>query len=220
MSEIVLSSRNAKKVAELQAILGDFGVRVRPVSDFPGMGDIEETGATFHDNAALKAETVGDVTGLPTIADDSGLIVDAIAPLPGVHSARFAELYGATRTVGSTDPVVRNNALLQWLLRDVPLERRTARFVCVIAVAIPGEPTRFFEGTCRGRILDEPRGGTGFGYDPYFLSDDLGRTFAEVPGPEKHAVSHRGRALAAMIDGMRAWFDVHRANVARRCAGI
>lgn len=210
MSELVLASRNAKKVAELQAILGEYGIRVRPVADFPEVGEIEETGSTFRENAALKAETVCAATRLPAIADDSGLIADAIAPLPGIHSARFAELYGADVSLPEGPADRRNNALLQYRLRGVVADRRTARYVCVIAVAVPGEATRFFEGACQGRIVETPRGDAGFGYDPYFLSDDLGRTFAEVPGQEKHAVSHRGRALAAMLDGMRGWLDAHR----------
>ena len=211
MRDIVLSSRNAKKVAELQAILREFGVHVRPVGDFPGIGDISETGATFHENAALKAETVRDATGLPTIADDSGLIVDAMSPLPGVHSARFAELYGADTPLRAESADARNNELLQLRLTDVPEARRTARYCCVIAVAVPGMATRFFEGECRGIMLPAARGAAGFGYDPYFLSNELGRTFAEVPGEAKHAVSHRGRALEAMMRGMQEWF-------ATRCA--
>lgn len=210
MPHLVLSSRNVKKIAELQAILDRFGVTVQPVTDFPEIGDIEETGTTFHENAALKAETVRDATGLPAIADDSGLIVDAIAPLPGIHSARFAEEYGRDAVLTETEQNSRNNELLQIMLQTIPDEQRTAYYMGVIAVAIPGEATRFFEGTCRGRILNSPRGTVGFGYDPYFLSDDLGRTFAEVPGDEKHAVSHRGRALTAMLEGMKDWFARYR----------
>lgn len=206
MSDLVLASRNAKKVAELADILDGLGVRVVPVSEFPDAPDPEETEDTFAGNAALKAEAVRDAVGLPAIADDSGLVVDALDGMPGVHSARFAALYAdeterAELPDGSADE--RNNALLLRRMEGVPDERRAARYVCVIALAAPDRETVFFEGSCEGRLLRAPRGTGGFGYDPLVESVDLERSFAEAAPEEKARVSHRGAALRAFADALR-----------------
>jgi XTP/dITP diphosphohydrolase len=164
-------------------------VTVRSAAEIPGAPEVEETGATFAANAALKAEAVRDAAALPALADDSGLCVDALAGAPGVRSARFA---------GEAATDAQNNALLLERLQAVPEAERTARFVCVLALAVPGRETQFVEGTAEGRILRTPRGAGGFGYDPLFFSPELGQTFAEAPAEQKHRVSHRGRALAAL----------------------
>jgi XTP/dITP diphosphohydrolase len=188
----VVASRNRKKAAELTELLVPFGVEARTLADFPGAPEVEETGASFAENARLKAESAARATGLPALADDSGLCVDALDGAPGVYSARYAG-------EGADDRA--NNAKLLRALADTPPEKRGAAFRCAAALARPGSPTALFEGETRGVILSAPRGEGGFGYDPLFLSDDLGVTFAEAPSADKHSVSHRGRALAAL----RAW---------------
>ncbi len=188
---LVLASRNQKKCAELAELLAPRGLEIVPLTAFPDIGDIEENGDTFAENARLKAETVRDATGLPALADDSGLCVDALDGAPGVRSARFA---------GPDASDADNNRLLLERLAGVPEERRAARFVCVIAWAKPGRPTCLFRGETRGRILREPRGENGFGYDPLFLADDLGTTFALATAAQKHRVSHRGRALREWLE--------------------
>lgn len=186
---LVLASRNAKKRQELETILAPLGLAVEPVDAFAQAPEVAETGATFAENAALKSESVCRALGRPALADDSGLCVDALDGAPGVYSARFAG-------DGADDGA--NNARLLETLRGVPAEARTARFVCVIALSGPGWETEHFRGTVEGVILEAPRGAAGFGYDPLFFCPALGKTFAEANAEEKHAVSHRGKALAAL----------------------
>lgn len=183
---IVLASRNKHKIGELRAILQPLGIELKSALDFPELAEVEETGATFEENAALKAEAVCKALGLPALADDSGLMVDALGGEPGVRSAR----YSGAQATDST-----NNALLLQKLADTPDAARTARFVCVLAFSAPGEITHFYRGETFGIMLRAPRGENGFGYDPLFLSDDLAKTFAEAPAEEKNRISHRGRAL-------------------------
>ncbi len=190
---IVLASRNPGKATELRTLLEPIGVEVVSLDAVPDAPEVEETGATFEANARLKAEAARDASGLPALADDSGLEVEALDGAPGVRSARFS---------GAEANAAANNAELLRRLADVPESGRGARFVCVLAFAPPGEPVRVFRGETRGRILSAPRGSGGFGYDPLFLSDDLDITFAEAPVERKHAVSHRGRALESFL----AWF--------------
>ncbi len=185
---LVLASNNAKKTAELLAILEPLGITLRTLRDFPAMPEPEETGATLQDNAIIKAEAARDRTGLPSLADDTGLLVDALGGEPGVRSARYA---------GDDADDAANNRLLLERLAPVPEDKRTARFVTVLALAVPGEATVCFKGAASGVILPAARGENGFGYDPLFLSDDLGVTFAEAGADAKNAVSHRGRALQA-----------------------
>ncbi len=186
MRELVLATRNTHKLAEARAILADAGVGVRGLEEFDDVPEVVEDRDTFEGNAAKKAEEVSRATGLATLADDSGLVVDALGGAPGVLSARSA---------GQDGDNAANNAKLLTEMAEVDDSGRAARFVCVIALAREGRPTRLFRGETSGRIAREQEGRGGFGYDPLFVSDDLGVTFAEAGGPEKNAVSHRGRAL-------------------------
>jgi XTP/dITP diphosphohydrolase len=186
METLVLASRNGKKLIELRERLKDLGITVQSVENFPRAPEVEETGATFRENAALKAEAIRDATGLPALADDSGICVDALDGAPGVRSARFA---------GERASDEQNNRLLLEKLADVPDGERTGRFACCLALAAPGEETIYFDGTVEGTILHKPRGEEGFGYDPVFYSPELGKAFAEGTRDEKNEVSHRGRAL-------------------------
>lgn len=190
----VLASHNVKKSAELRAILTPLGFSLLSLADFPGALEPEETGRTFEENAVIKATAAARFTGLPAIADDSGLAVDALNGEPGVRSARFSGEH-------ATD--AENNALLLEKVAGLPPDERTARFVSAVAVYFPGGETRTYRGETCGRILSEARGEGGFGYDPLFLSDDLGVTFAEAGAEEKNRVSHRGRALAKLVADLR-----------------
>lgn len=186
LNELVLATRNPGKVREMVTLLADLGVTVRSLSDVPGAPEVEEDGRTFAENAVKKAETIARFTGLPALADDSGLEVDALGGAPGVFSARYAG-------EGASDAA--NNAKLLAALAGVPPERRTARYRCVLALAVPGMPTVTVEGVCEGRIAEQPRGSGGFGYDPLFYLPHKGKTMAELAPEEKNAISHRGQAL-------------------------
>ena len=195
--KLLIASRNSKKCREIEELLALRGIEAVSLSSFPHAPEVSETGATFEENAAIKARAARDVSGMWTLADDSGLCVDALGGEPGVRSARYAG-------EGASDE--DNNCLLLARLQNVPDERRSARFVCVIALALPPCPAErlgadilFFRGEAHGYILRQPRGCNGFGYDPLFLSADLGIAFAEATAAEKHRVSHRGRALAAFL---------------------
>ncbi|MBN1257403.1 MAG: XTP/dITP diphosphatase [Planctomycetes bacterium] len=188
MTELMLASRNRKKRGELEAILSGSGIRVRSLEEFPEVAEVEEIGRTFAENAVLKAEAVAQATGLPTLADDSGLCVEALGGEPGVRSARYA---------GEPANSAANNVLLLKKLAEVPTGEREAHFACVLALAIPGKATIIFAGRCDGDILFELRGENGFGYDPLFYSKELGKSFAEAEPEEKNRVSHRARALLA-----------------------
>lgn len=190
----VLASHNVKKSAELRAILAPLGFSLVSLADFPGAPEPEETGGTFEENAVIKATAAAGFTGLPAIADDSGLAVDALNGEPGVRSARFA---------GEHANDAENNGLLLEKMAGLPPEERTARFVSAVALHFPGGETRTYRGETCGRILAEERGEGGFGYDPLFLSDDLGVTFAEAGAEEKNRVSHRGRAIAKLVAELR-----------------
>ena len=198
MSRVLLATRNAKKLAELQRILTEVQVLgLNDVRDFP---EEPETGATFEENASAKAEQAARETGEISLADDSGLAVDALNGMPGVLSARWSGSHG-------NDPA--NTALLLAQLADVPDERRGAAFVCALALAVPGGDVQVVRGEWRGRIVREALGSNGFGYDPVFVpaeSDDAGdgRTSAELSSAEKDALSHRGRALRAMLPELTA----------------
>ena len=183
----VLASGNPGKLREIQAVLAPSGLEVMPQSAF-GLDTAEETGATFVENALLKARHAATETGLAAIADDSGLVVEALAGQPGIRSARFAG-----PDAGDRD----NIAKLLRLLADTPEEKRGARFYCVIvALLSPDDPAPVIgTGAWPGVIVREPRGDSGFGYDPVFLDPELGATAAELPPDVKNRVSHRGRAL-------------------------
>lgn len=188
MRRFVLASHNVKKTAELRAILAPLSIELLNLADFPGAPEPEEDGDTFEANALIKAKSALAFTGMAALADDSGLMVDALAGRPGVYSARFA---------GEKAGDAANNALLLDKLSGVPPERRGAKFVSVVVLAIPGREAKVFRGETHGIIVDEPRGINGFGYDPLFLSTDLGVTFAEATSDAKNRISHRARALAA-----------------------
>lgn len=183
---VVLGTRNAHKVDELRALLEGLPLEILSLSDFPDVPEVMEDGATLDDNAVKKATTVAAHTGLPSLADDTGLEVEALGGAPGVRSARYS---------GEDANTARNNEKLLSDLNGVPRERRSAAFRCVVALAIPGGGVSTVEGVTRGVILEEPRGEGGFGYDPLFLPDGHDRTYAEMTAVEKNAVSHRGKAI-------------------------
>ncbi len=194
---VVLATRNKGKLAELEALLGSFGVAVLGLEAFPDIGEIEETGATFAENARLKARTVAGATGLVALADDSGLAVDKLSGAPGVYSARYS---------GQDATDATNNAKLLATLADVPEDRRGCRFISVVAAHAPNGAEILAEGRWEGRVLDAPRGQGGFGYDPLFLDLELGRSAAELSPREKNARSHRGQALRALLQDWPAFW--------------
>jgi len=199
MRTLVVASRNPKKVQELQRLLEGLPYLVQSLAAYPGMPEVVEDGATFQENARLKALAAASYTGELAIADDSGLEVDALGGEPGVLSARYS---------GVDDPQARdvaNNALLLERLAGVPHARRTARFVCAVAVADPTGVLWEGAGYVEGRIATEERGPKdAFGYDPIFLPEGSDRTFAEMTAEEKDAISHRGRALALAKEFLRS----------------
>ena len=195
MRELVMATRNSHKLAEARAILADAGVGVRGLDEFDEVPEVVEDRDTFEGNAAKKAEEVASATGRATLADDSGLVVDALGGAPGVLSARYA---------GRDGDNAANNAKLLTEMTDVVDSERTARFVCVIALAWEGRQTHLFRGETEGRMGRELKGCEGFGYDPLFVSDDLGDTVAEAGSTEKNAVSHRGRALGEFARSLAA----------------
>lgn len=200
MSRVLLASRNAKKLAELRRVVeaaGLAGLEVVGLDDVPAFPEDPETGATFEENALIKAHAGARATGLPCIADDSGLAVDALRGMPGVLSARWSGRHGDDAA---------NNALLLGQLGDVPAARRGAAFVSVCALVSPSGEETVVRGEWRGRIVDQPRGAAGFGYDPLFVPADEsagGRTSAELAPAEKDALSHRGKALAQLLPALR-----------------
>jgi XTP/dITP diphosphohydrolase len=173
------------------------GIKVLSVEDFEHVPEVEEDGDTFAENAIKKAETISRVLGIPALADDSGLEVDALQGQPGVLSARFAGIHAKDE---------ENNGKLIRMLENTPLEERTARFVCVLAFAIPGQKTITARGVCEGLILKEPNGNGGFGYDPYFYVPQLKQTMAQLPPDEKNKISHRGQALLKLEKVVRERF--------------
>jgi len=190
-ASLILATRNAKKLAELRRILdaSHVDVSVAGLSEYPDMPEVAETGATFTDNALLKARAVVAHTGRPAVAEDSGLCVDALNDMPGVLSARWAGRHGDDEA---------NLRLVLAQLTDVPEGRRAAHFACVAALALPSGREHVTEGTVSGRINDAPRGTNGFGYDPIFVPGSSELTTAEMSPEAKDAISHRGRALRAL----------------------
>jgi XTP/dITP diphosphohydrolase len=192
---VVLATRNAAKLRELARILGaeDHGEQIRLVGldEFPGAPDVPETGATFEENALLKARAIADYTGLPAVADDSGLCVDALNGMPGVLSARWAGGHGDDKA---------NLELVLAQVADVPDTRLGAQFVCAAALVVPLPEAREWvvTGRVEGRLIRAARGSGGFGYDPIFLPDGFGQTTAEMTAEAKDAISHRGRAFRAL----------------------
>ncbi len=194
--KLVLASSNPGKLAELRNLLGDAGVDLHAQTEF-GVEDAEETGLSFVENAILKARHASRATGLPALADDSGLCVDALNGAPGLYSARYAGAHGDNAA---------NIAKLLDALRDVPDERRTARFVSVLALLRHADDPQplIAEGVWEGRVLFAPRGSGGFGYDPVFFAHEQGTGAAELDAALKSRISHRGLALATMREKLLA----------------
>lgn len=196
---LLVATNNPHKLVEYRAILADLPVELVSLADVGLQTDVPETGVTFEENAVQKAVAYARLSGLLTLADDSGLVVDALGGEPGVHSARWG---------GRETPYPERHRRLQQLLAHVPWAQRTARFVCVIAIATPGGEVRTVEGVCEGLIAHEPRGSGGFGYDPMFYLPEHGCTMAELPAEVKNRISHRGRAGAAaraLLTSRQGW---------------
>jgi XTP/dITP diphosphohydrolase len=190
-ASLILATRNAKKLAELRRILqaSNVDVGVTDLSEYPDMPEVPETGATFTENALLKARAVVAHTGRPAVAEDSGLCIDALNGMPGVLSARWAGRHGDDEA---------NLRLVLGQLANVPADRRAGHFACVAALVLPSGGEHVTEGTVSGRITDAPRGTNGFGYDPIFAPAGSELTTAEMSPEAKDAISHRGRALRAL----------------------
>ena len=188
---LVLATGNQRKLAELDRILaaGRVGVSLAGLGEFPGAPAVRETGATFAENALLKARVMAEFTGLPTVAEDSGLCADALNGMPGVLSARWSGKHGDEAA---------NNELVLAQLTDVPDSRRGAHFTCAAALVLPGGREHVSEGAVHGRLIREERGGNGFGYDPIFVPDSSELTTAEMSPEAKDKISHRGRALRGL----------------------
>ena len=183
--KVILASKNQHKLTELSAILSQLGFEIALESEYGLDIDVEETGTTFEENSFLKADAVMKASGLPVLADDSGLMVDALDGAPGVYSARY----------GHKASDKERTAYLLENMKDVPEERRGAKFVCVITCLFPDGRKIVARGECPGVIARAPHGENGFGYDPGFYLPELGMTYAELPSEQKNAISHRARAL-------------------------
>jgi XTP/dITP diphosphohydrolase len=196
MRTLLLATTNEHKLSELRAIFTDLPFTVLSLRDIQLDMDVEETGTTFAENATLKARAYAQATNMLTLADDSGLEIDALGGAPGVYSARFA---------GRDTPYAERFRLLHAQLSHIPQAERTARFRCAIALALPEGECRVVEGAIEGVIADSPKGANGFGYDPIFLVPELGKTTAELAPEDKNRISHRGRAVAAARQLLEIW---------------
>ncbi|MFJ9213184.1 nucleoside 5-triphosphatase RdgB [Streptomyces sp. L-9-10] len=196
MTRLILATRNAGKLIELQAILADAGLPHDLVGAdaYPDIPDVKETGVTFAENALLKAHALADATGLPAVADDSGLCVDVLGGAPGIFSARWAGTHG--------DDTANLNLLLAQL-SDIAPPHRAAHFACAAALALPDGTERVVEGRLLGTLRESPSGTGGFGYDPILQPSGETRTCAELSPAEKNAISHRGKAFRALIPQVR-----------------
>ena len=193
--KLVLASNNAHKLEEISKILSTLGMEVIPQKELNINIEPDETGETFEENSYIKAKAIMDACGLPTIADDSGLMVDALGGAPGVHTARFGG-----------ENVRTDRERYEYLLRQmegVPQDQRGAKFVTVITLLFPDGRKVVARGECHGRILFAAAGENGFGYDPVFYSNDAGNSFALLPPEVKNSLSHRARALKALVDKIR-----------------
>ena len=190
-TKVVIASRNEHKIDEMRRILNEAGLSLDLVGiqEFPDLPDVDETGTTFAENALLKAREICAFTGLPAIADDSGLCVDALGGMPGIFSARWAGTHG--------NDLANLHLLLAQISHVVP-DRRTASFRCAAAIVMPSGAEEGVEGIMAGRLIDTPRGTNGFGYDPIFIAEGYSITTAEMDSASKDAISHRGRAIAAL----------------------
>ena len=199
LSMLVIATTNENKLKEFKEILGGLDIEILSLSDFGPIPPVIEDGDSFDENAYKKALHTAKVLGLPAIADDSGLVVDALGGAPGIYSARYAG-------EDATDEKNRKK-----LLDSLKTEKnRAAHFQCVISIATPGGPALTYEASCDGEIIDEEKGDNGFGYDPIFFFPELGKTFAQMESYEKHQVSHRGKALAevkAELPMIKKWLE-------------
>lgn len=190
MHEVIIATKNKGKLREFESLLAILNVKVRSLEDLVPIPDIIEDGETFQENAKKKAEEICSIFKLPTIADDSGLVVDFLNGMPGIYSARFA---------GEEKNDDKNNTRLLELMQDIEAEKRSAKFVCAIALAIPNESTIIVQEEIEGTITFEPKGANGFGYDPLFYIPEYGRTMAEIPAEVKNKISHRAKALDKLM---------------------
>ncbi|MBE2226389.1 MAG: XTP/dITP diphosphatase [Ignavibacteria bacterium] len=188
MKKIFIASKNKGKIEEIRSYLAGFGIEIFSLLDSHELPEVEETGATFEENAHLKAKAIFDIVKIPVLADDSGLETDSLGGSPGIYSARFSG-------EGATDE--RNNLKLLKELENVPDDKRTARFVCVLAL-YDGINSRYFEGTCEGKIAFASAGTNGFGYDPLFIPAGYDQTFGELGSAVKTRISHRAKALRSL----------------------
>ena len=189
--ELVLATRNRHKGEELAALLGDLGITIRTLDEFPDAPEVIEDGDTCEANAVKKARVIAEFTGLPAVADDTGLEVDALGGRPGVYAARYA---------GENATYEDNCRKLLRELVGVPREQRTARFLTVAAIALPSDGIRVTRGTLDGMIAEEATGTLGFGYDPVFLIPELGKTLAQLSPDQKNTISHRAKAFTQAKD--------------------
>jgi XTP/dITP diphosphohydrolase len=212
MSRILIATSSGGKLRDFAGAAAAHGIDVAGIPNFASLPKVMEDGKTFEANARKKAETYSRyVPGELVLADDSGLEVDELGGAPGVHSARYAAVQGEAGNASDE----HNNARLLRELADVPVEKRTARFVCWIAAAQDGKVQQLFRGEASGFILDEPRGSNGFGYDPLFFSPEAGKTFAELSAEEKAKYSHRGRAFTKFLVYMNEEQGVHEQRAAK-----
>ncbi|WP_273850971.1 XTP/dITP diphosphatase [Guptibacillus spartinae] len=197
MRKLLIATQNEGKVKEFKRRFESDDLRVLSLLDIEGAPDVAETGSTFAENAVLKAEAIMKLTNHPVIADDSGLVIDALDGDPGVYSARYA---GPEKDdEANIDKVLKE-------MKDVPKEKRNASFHCLLAVAIPGQNTEIFSGACNGMITYERSGSYGFGYDPIFYVPSYDKTMAELSPEEKDAISHRGQALDRLEEVFKELF--------------
>lgn len=195
---IVIATRNPGKAREFAALFAKEGYQTKTLLDYPDLPDVEETGTTFEENARLKAETIAQLLQQPVLADDSGLVVDALNGMPGIFSARFA---------GERKSDAANNAKLLHELTDVPDERRTAHFHCTLVFAAPQKESLVVEADWDGRIARIPQGDNGFGYDPLFIVPNYDKTSAELTSEEKNQISHRGMAVKELERTWKEWLE-------------
>jgi len=199
-TELLIATHNAGKIRELASLFSNFPIKLKNLSDFGGISEIDETGTTFRENAELKAAGYARQAGIWSLADDSGLEVSALGGAPGVHSNRFAG-------EGSSDEEKMIRLLSK--LGAIPNASRDARFVCVMSIAdSKGQIVFTARGICPGAIANEPRGTNGFGYDPIFIPEGFNRTFGELKGDIKQQISHRARAAEEIIRYLQGFFDV------------
>jgi XTP/dITP diphosphohydrolase len=197
--EIVLATRNKKKVEEIKRVIGDMPVSVLTIDDFQECPEVKEEGVTFQENAVRKAMAVAQCTGKPSLADDSGLEVYSLSNAPGVFSSRYA---------GESATDRKNVEKLLHEMRSIVDDKRNARFVCCLALAFPNGRVEIFSGQVEGRIGREPKGSRGFGYDPLFYPEGRNKTFAEMPADEKDTLSHRGKALRKFQEYLRSVYFI------------